>query len=313
MQRVKRATAVATMPAAPAGGTPGFFAAPNPSGGVPATVPGFEWYNGVQGELMAVIEGAGLAGSDSDHTLLRQAIAKMIQGGQRSVIINSAVFAGAVTGTGKAVYWDSANSRFDLALADGTAKQNMVGFADVANANVYAFGDAVLFAGLTPGSRYYLDATTAGAIATAAPANGVYLGIARTATEMFVDIDGLGVQTTQANTFTKAQRGAVVALPATTGTVSFDLSLSNNFAGQVTGDCTFGNAFTNPVAGQSGKIRIQQSAGTLRNWSFGSYWKYVGGSSSIPAQTQTASAFDEIIYSVDSATEISFAVRSEVK
>jgi hypothetical protein len=189
MQRVKRSTAVAVLPAAPAGGTPGFFASPNPGGGVPATIPGFEWYNGVQEELMAVIEGQGLSGSDSDHTKLRQAIAKMIQAGQRAVVINSATFAGAVTGIGKAVYWDSANSRFDLALADGTVKQNCVGFADVPNGNLYAFGDAVLFSGKTPGARYYLDAATAGAITTVAPANAVAVGIARSATELFIDVD----------------------------------------------------------------------------------------------------------------------------
>jgi len=146
-------------------------------------------------EIEAVITGAGLVAATGDLTQLRQAIAKMIQSGQRAVIINNAVFAGAVTGTGKAVYWDSGNSRFDLALADGTAKQNCVGFADVANANVYAFGDAVLFAGLTPGSRYYLDGATAGAITVTAPANAVFVGIARNATELFVDVDAVGGMT----------------------------------------------------------------------------------------------------------------------
>lgn len=190
MQRTKRSTAVAVLPSPPAGGTPGYFAQPNPQGGVPATIPGYEWYNNVQEELLAVIEGQGLAASDTDRTQLRQAISKMIQAGQRSVIIGSATFAPAVTGSGKAVYWDTANSRFDLALADGSAKQNCVGFADVPNGNVYAFGDAVLFTGLTPGGRYYLDGTTAGNITTVAPvSNSVFVGIARTATEVFVDID----------------------------------------------------------------------------------------------------------------------------
>jgi len=196
MQRVKRSTAVAVLPAAPAGGTPGYFASPNPGGGVAATVPGFEWFNGVQEALMAVIEGQGLSGSDNDHTILRRAITMMIQAGQRAVVINNATFAGAVTGTGKAVYWDSANSRFDLAVADGTAKQNCVGFADVPNGNVYAFGDAVLFAGLTPGGRYYLDAATAGAITLTPPTNVVFIGVAKSATEVFVDVDTMGTKAT---------------------------------------------------------------------------------------------------------------------
>ncbi|WP_153114629.1 tail fiber protein [Rhodocyclus tenuis] len=149
-----------------------------------------------QREIEAVIIGAGFVPATGDLTQLRQAIVKMIQSGQRAVIISNATFAAAVTGTGKAVYWDAGNSRFDLALADGTAKQSCVGFADVANGNVYAFGDAVLFTGLTPGARYYLDGATAGAITATAPTNAVFVGIARNATELFVDVDagsGAGV------------------------------------------------------------------------------------------------------------------------
>lgn len=74
MQRVKRATAVAVLPAAPGGGTPGFFALPNPGGGIPATVPGYEWYNGMQEEVMAVIEGAGLAPDATKNNQLATAI-----------------------------------------------------------------------------------------------------------------------------------------------------------------------------------------------------------------------------------------------
>lgn len=197
MQRVKRSTAVAVLPAAPAGGTPGYFANPAPGGGVNATVPGYEWFNNVQEELLSVIEGQGLTASDADRTQLRQAIAKMIQTGQRAVIINGVTFAPAVATQGAAVYWDSANTRFDLAIADGSAKQYVVGFADVAGGNLYCFGDAVLFAGLTPGGRYFLSGTTAGAITTTAPANAVAIGTAKGATELFIDIDSSGVTATQ--------------------------------------------------------------------------------------------------------------------
>lgn len=191
MQRVTRSTAVAAQPAPPSNpGAPGYFTAGNPSGGQVATQPGYEWYNGVQEELMAVIEGQGLAGSSTNNTLLRQAITKMIQSAQREVVISGAVFAPAVTASGQVVYWDSANSRFDLALADGSAKQNAVGVADLTNSAVVAFGDAVLFAGLTPGSRYYLSTVTAGTLTAILPvSNAVQVGIARSATEMFVDID----------------------------------------------------------------------------------------------------------------------------
>jgi len=177
-----------------------------------------------QREIEAVITGSGLVAATGDLTQLRQAIAKMIQAGQRAVIINNAVFAGAVTGTGKAVYWDSGNSRFDLALADGTVKQNCVGFADVANANVYAFGDAVLFSGLTPGARYYLDGTTAGAITATAPANAVFVGIARNATEVFVDIDVTGSSKIIASLFTATRAVVAVSGDTTLMTLNFTLT-----------------------------------------------------------------------------------------
>ncbi|HSH71532.1 MAG TPA: hypothetical protein VK974_00620 [Methylophilaceae bacterium] len=80
MQRMTRATAVAARPAAPAPGAPGYATGGNP-GGVPATVPGYEWYNGIQETLMYIIEQMGLAGNHADDTLLYQAIKRMIDGG----------------------------------------------------------------------------------------------------------------------------------------------------------------------------------------------------------------------------------------
>jgi hypothetical protein len=53
----------------------------NPAGGVPATVVTDEWLNGVQEEIMAVIEAAGLTADGADLTQLRQAIAAMIAAG----------------------------------------------------------------------------------------------------------------------------------------------------------------------------------------------------------------------------------------
>jgi len=251
MQRVRRATAIAVLPTDPVGGTPGYFAKPD-TAGVPATVPGYEWYNNVQEELLAVIEGQSIAASGSDRTQLRQAIAKMIQSGQRAVIINNAVFAGAVTGTGKAVYWDFANSRFDLALADGTAKQNCVGFADVANANVYAFGDAVLFAGLTPGARYYLDGTTAGAITATAPTNTVFVGIAKSANEVFVDIDAIpliGSGKIIASVFSSSRAVMAASGDTTAMTLNFTISQATpvvidwrSWFGSLSASICYGNA-----------------------------------------------------------------------
>lgn len=163
----------------------------NKTAGTNATEFTGAWCNDMQENVAQVIEGAGFALVKGDGTQLRQAITKMVQSAQRAVIIDAATFAGAVVGTGKAVYWDAANNRFDLAVADGSVKQSMVGFADVPAAKVYCFGAAPLFAGLLPG-RYYLDSVTPGAITSAMPAaNAVFVGVAKGATELFVDIDAL--------------------------------------------------------------------------------------------------------------------------
>lgn len=82
MQRVTRSTAVAVLPAPPAGaGSPGFFTGGDAGTGTSATVPGYEWFNGVQEELMHVIEAAGLSGSAVDHTKLFQAIQLLVAAG----------------------------------------------------------------------------------------------------------------------------------------------------------------------------------------------------------------------------------------
>ncbi len=107
--------------------------------------------------------------------------------------IATTAFEASVT-DGEAVYWDSANSRFDEAIADGTNKQNMIGFADVTNGRVILMGAYLgQLIGLTAGAKYYLSGTVAGAITETAPTNnGVLVGVAKSATELFVDVDASG-------------------------------------------------------------------------------------------------------------------------
>jgi hypothetical protein len=57
------------------------FTEGNPAAGVPATVVTDDWLNGVQEEIMAVIETAGLEADGEDLTQLYQAIANMIAEG----------------------------------------------------------------------------------------------------------------------------------------------------------------------------------------------------------------------------------------
>lgn len=89
---------------------------------------------------------------------------------------------------GEAVYWDG--TQFDEAIADGTNKQNVIGFADVTNGRVFVTGlYAGQLSGLTANTVYYLSGSSAGAITTIAPStNVVRMGIARTSTTFFVAV-----------------------------------------------------------------------------------------------------------------------------
>ena len=89
MQRVKRSTAIATLPAPPAGGTPGFFTGGNPGTGTPASVPGYEWFNGVQEELIGLILRGGLTASDADLAQVRKSLDRLFGGGLGSFSANT--------------------------------------------------------------------------------------------------------------------------------------------------------------------------------------------------------------------------------
>jgi len=112
--------------------------------------------------------------------------------------------------------------------------------------------------------------------------------------------DGTAAKLTLAQTFTKAQRGAVVAL--TDGaTITPDFSLANNFSVTLGGSRTLANP-TNLTAGQSGVITITQDATGSRALAFGSQWKFPGGTT--PTLTTTANAVDDLVYFVESSTRI---------
>jgi hypothetical protein len=103
-----------------------------------------------------------------------------------------------------------------------------------------------------------------------------------------------------AQTFTAAQRGAVVAL--TDGaTITADFALANNFSVTLGGNRTLGNP-TNLVVGQSGVIKITQDATGSRTLAYGSNWDFAGGVA--PTLTTTANAVDILAYYVDGSTNI---------
>jgi hypothetical protein len=105
-----------------------------------------------------------------------------------------------------------------------------------------------------------------------------------------------------AQSFTKAQRGAVVAL--TDGaTIAVDLSLGNNFSVTLGGNRTLGDP-SNVTAGQSGVIVVTQDGTGSRTLAYGgSKYKFAGGT----APTLTAGAggaVDVLAYYCESATRI---------
>lgn len=115
--------------------------------------------------------------------------------------------------------------------------------------------------------------------------------------------------TNTAQTFTAAQRGTVSAL--TDGaTITPDFAVANNFSVTLGGNRTLANP-SNLTAGQSGTIVITQDGTGSRTLSYGSSWKWPGGTA--PTLTTTASAVDVIAYYVESATRITARIINDVK
>jgi hypothetical protein len=110
--------------------------------------------------------------------------------------------------------------------------------------------------------------------------------------------DYAGLATAQS--FTKAQRGAIVTL--TDGsTITPDFADGNNYTVTLGGNRTLANP-TNLTAGQSGSIFVVQDGTGSRTLAYGSYWDFSGGTA--PTLTTTANAIDRIDYVVRSTTSI---------
>jgi len=103
-----------------------------------------------------------------------------------------------------------------------------------------------------------------------------------------------------AQTFTKSQRGQVVAL-AYAASIALDLSLSNNYSLTLTGNGALA-APTNAVAGQSGVIAVSQDTTGGRTLTYNAVYKFVGGTP--PVLTTTGSAVDYLFYYVESPARI---------
>lgn len=148
------------------------------------------------------------------------------------------------------------------------------------------------------------SAPSAGSFAVGEPAwdaTNSRLYVKNTAGTMVAINPASNAVTDAAQSFTKAQRGSIVTL--TDGaTVTPDFSLGNNFTLTLGGNRTLANP-TNLTAGQSGVILVLQDSTGSRTLSFGSYWKFPGGTA--PTLTTTASAVDLLVYFVESSSRIS--------
>ena len=112
------------------------------------------------------------------------------------------------------------------------------------------------------------------------------------------------IQTGTNNTSYVSASGLIGASASVAATYSSSLTL--NFAGGINFHVTLSGATTlnnptSPKVGQRGRIRILQDATGSRTMSFGTSWKFEGGSKTL---TTTANAVDVIEYFVFSSTVI---------
>jgi len=166
-----------------------------------------------------------------------------------------------------------------------------------------AYADA-LVGGSGTGS--FTTLTVTGTTTLATSLTGILKGTSGVVAVATAGTDYAGVGTAQS--FTKGQRGAVVAL--TDGaTITPNFNDSNNYSLTIGGNRTLANP-TNITAGQSGVIVITQDGTGGRTLAFGSYWDFSGGTA--PTLTTAANAVDVLVYYVNSTTSITATLISNI-
>jgi hypothetical protein len=163
-----------------------------------------------------------------------------------------------------------------------------------------AAGSATAASGSASAASSSASSASSSALAAATSATNAAGAVAAAIGVSVQGYDAATAKTNVVQSFTKAQRGTVVAL--TDGaTITPDFSAGNNFSVTLGGNRTLANP-TNLVAGQSGVIKITQDGTGSRTLAFGSYWDWASGSA--PSLTTTANAVDILAYYVDSSTTI---------
>ena len=178
----------------------------------------------------------------------------------------------------------------------GTVTSTMIADGTIVNADINAsaaISGSKIVAATTSvvGVVQLTDSTASTSTTTAATPNSV-----KTAYDLANGKPGLDT----VHTWTKGQRGEITVL--TSGaTITPDFADSNNFSVTLDTNAVLANP-TNLTAGQSGCIWITQDGTGGRTLGYGSYWDFTGGT--IPTVTSTASARSCLVYAVQSTTQI---------
>jgi len=139
--------------------------------------------------------------------------------------------------------------------------------------------------------QWWADTTT-GILKQRNAANSAWISVLTLSTGMPIGVAILAL----AETFTAAQRGAIVAL-TDAATIALDLSLSNNYQVQLGGNRTLG-APSNVVAGQSGSITVLQDKTGSRTLAYA--WPYVWAAGTAGVLSTPGGSEDQLIYEVRS-------------
>ena len=119
----------------------------------------------------------------------------------------------------------------------------------------------------------------------------------------------VGAVTNGQQTYTGGQVGAVVSL-TDAANISTNLALSNNFQVTLGGNRTLDNP-TNDGISQSGSIFLIQDGTGSRTLSYGTDWKFAGGTG--PTLSTAANAIDRLDYIVQTATAIQSVITLDIK
>ncbi len=178
--------------------------------------------------------------------------------------------------------------------ANLTAEAGLTGAAD--RVSYYTGVGAKALATLTSFGRSIIAAVDLAALKTILALVKADVGLGSVdntsdATKLAATISAL---LSQNNTYTKAQRGAFVALTSTAASIAVDLNLSNNFNHTLTENTTLA-APTNVVAGQSGVIHFTQHASAAKTLAFDAFWYFGAATDTISTTLGAKCAMSYII------------------